>query len=442
MNKVKLELLNYIRIILSLIVIFIGLKIFAYSLPEESIQTNIERSITQLEQEGIYPRPFYASDSIAFSGQQLDNWTDAIFLDIAYVQSEIPILKAVAGDFRMRAEGENPLECLINAVQHKQQGDNVELYDYSRQWFGGEVILRPLLLFFTYPQIRILMQVVAMMLLIMGCMSIYSNLGTNATWAYLIGILCINPFTASFSLNLANGFFVMLVSAIAIPKLKNDKWDTKVMLIIGGATAYFDLFVAPFLTYTVCVQLFLIKTLKQKETNWKESFWYLVKISIGWVLGYLLLWSAKWLLASLVLGKNSFQDAFKEMILFSSELKPAWGPETSFGIIKDAIIFNFMNLFPINMIFESSNGLIFFGAIGIICILFRTLKNKSINIDKNYIIYLLASLAPYVWYIVVHVHSFVHYWFQYRLQAGTIIGMIFVYLELTEKRMRSDKLKG
>lgn len=432
MNGIKIELSKSIRVIIVLLISFISLKAFAYSLPERNIRDNIEKSIAQLEEESVYPKPFYNIDSEAFVGQRLDNYTDAIFLDAAYIQSEIPLFKAVFGDFVMGGKGNNPVERLSDAIQRKQIGEEVGTYDYSRQWFGGEVILRTLLMFFTYPQIRIVMQVSAIVLLVMGCLSLLKNIGINAMWAYLIGILCINPIIAASSFNLANGLFVTLVSSIIISRFGGNKSDIAIMLAIGGCTSYFDLFAAPFLTYTVCVQVFLMKKLKQEEMNWKTSFFYLVKVSMGWVIGYLLCWSVKWLLASLALDRNLFQEALNEMVLYTSEYRPSWGPETNSELIKEALKLNIINLFPINIMYENPTSRIFFLVTGTVLLLIRIGRNKSLNLNINYYIYILAAMAPYVWYIVVHVHSYVHFWFQYRLQAGTIIGIIFVCLELTE----------
>lgn len=437
MSIIKIKLVKYVKLIIILTIVFTSLKFLAYSLPDKNIQANIEKSIVQLKNEGCYPKPFYYTDNSEFAGQQLDNFTDAIYLNVAYIQSEMNVLRAVAGDLMMAGDGENPIEQLSDAIERKQQGEEIKITDYSRQWFGGEVILRTLLLFFTYPQIRIIMQINAIVLLIVGCLSLLKNIGRNAMWAYLIGMLCISPMIAASSINLANSLFVMMIGVIIISKLKDSESDVAVMLLIGGATAYFDLFATPFLTYAVCVQIFLMKTFKQQKMHWTKSIIYLIKISMGWLSGYLLLWMAKWCMASLILDRNLFQDAFNEMRLYTSERRVSWGPSTSWGIITEALKLNVINIFPINIMHTNPASILFFVTIVSAIVIWRVARNKTINLHKNLYIYLLAALAPYVWYTIVHVHSFIHFWFQYRLQAGTIIGITFVYLELTERKQIS-----
>lgn len=426
---------EYLILIIALTVIFVLLKIFAYSLPGEMIKKNIEASIEQFEIEGTYPAVFYDTDQTEFSGQKLDNYTDAIFLDVAYNASDIPLLKAVVGDYRMVSEGETPVPQLINGIKNAKNGGTVEYGQYGRQWFGGEVIIRPLLLFFTYPQIRILLQTLVLGLLIAASVSLYRHIGSNAMIAFVGGLLCINLVIVSSSLNLVNGILVALIGAIVIPGLKNPiSDDTKVIFIIGACTAYMDLFVAPLLTYTILAQVLLMKRAKKQQLLWKEGIFYLIKISLAWIAGYLTLWGMKWLLASIILSRNFFADALSEMRLFSAGYKPDWGPDSTLELMKEAVKLNFINLFPINIIVGSDLGWLVFGGGGIIIVILRIVRSRNINLSVNYIWISLVALAPYVWYLVVHSHSFVHYWFQYRIQAGTVIGIIFILLEGTEKK--------
>ena len=127
------EFKQYLILILSLTILFVLLKSLAYSLPSEPIKRNIEASTIQLEMEGTYPRVFYNTDRTEFTGQQLDNYTDAIFLDVAYNASDISLFKAVFGDFRMLAEGETPVDRLINGIENIKNGDTPEYGHYGRQ---------------------------------------------------------------------------------------------------------------------------------------------------------------------------------------------------------------------------------------------------------------------------------------------------------------------
>jgi len=45
---------------------------------------------------------------------------------------------------------------------------------------------------------------------------------------------------------------------------------------------------------------------------------------------------------------------------------------------------------------------------------------------KKAILFLLVGLAPYLWYLVLSNHSYVHWWFTYRLQAITVMCLFFM----------------
>lgn len=81
-------------------------------------------------------------------------------------------------------------------------------------------------------------------------------------------------------------------------------------------------------------------------------------------------------------------------------------------------------IFPINLIAWNS----LFGKILImmlICILlfllYRIFKEKP-----KYVFCLLVGCAPYVWFLACPGHSWVHFWFTYRSQVGTVFAFVFV----------------
>lgn len=47
-------------------------------------------------------------------------------------------------------------------------------------------------------------------------------------------------------------------------------------------------------------------------------------------------------------------------------------------------------------------------------------------------LYAFVGIIPYVRYLVLHNHSYVHFFFTYRAQAATIMALFFILLELVE----------
>ena len=57
------------------------------------------------------------------------------------------------------------------------------------------------------------------------------------------------------------------------------------------------------------------------------------------------------------------------------------------------------------------------------------------QICKEWILlYALFGLVPYVRYIVLHNHSYLHFFFTYRAQMATVLAVVLILEELTEWR--------
>ena len=423
---------KYIRAFWILLCVFVLGKCVAYGLPSENIKKNIQLSLHQFEVEGLYPKIFYEAESGLFVGQRLDNYTDAIYLNAAYFANEQPLEKAVVGDYTMTSEG-SPIDILLNGVKNDINGIEDMCVPYARQWFGMETILRPALFIFTYPQIRIISQYIFMLLFLCSVVLIYTNIEKKAAIAYALGIMAVNPYIIPSCINIVAVFYVVVVGAIVIANKDVENWSEIFMYIIGGITCYLDLFVVPLVSFAVLVQLIMIK--KQRK-NIFVGFSDLVKCAISWILGYISLWAAKWILATLILKENLLLDAFNEMVRFSVKARPDWGPDSSIGLVKEALRLNISEVFPINVMLDSNRQwflIVIFAVIVVICIWgFKFSSNKLVQ----YI--LIASSAPYVWYIVVHTHSFVHFWFSYRSQAGTVLGVSYVVMTLIYQIHKKD----
>ena len=54
-------------------------------------------------------------------------------------------------------------------------------------------------------------------------------------------------------------------------------------------------------------------------------------------------------------------------------------------------------------------------------------------------LYLLVAFAPYIWYLVLSNHSYVHFWFTYRLQAVSITAILLLVCSF---RKRKPQISG
>ena len=128
-------------------------------IPKEYIENNVKKSVQVFVNEGYYPKVKLAHNYL------LDNYTDALMINTAYsVDSEKPLESAILmrrsyrpkENLKLEEVGTNdkPIQCLIENVNET----NETYLEYSRYWHGYMIYLRPLLVFFNYLQIRIILQ--------------------------------------------------------------------------------------------------------------------------------------------------------------------------------------------------------------------------------------------------------------------------------------------
>jgi hypothetical protein len=65
------------------------------------------------------------------------------------------------------------------------------------------------------------------------------------------------------------------------------------------------------------------------------------------------------------------------------------------------------------------------GIVAVVMLVFKLVKYRSFNYKKA-ILFLIIALMPYVWYFILSNHSYLHWWFTFRLQAVTIACLMMI----------------
>lgn len=391
------------------------------AIPNSLIRENIQQSVKQLSKEGIYPR--YGTQFL-----QLDNFTDALMLNIAYTsEGSSPFINALTNNYAQIKE-KNNIEILevVSAPGFFSANDKrVEYENYFRYWHGYLITLKPLLIFFNYNQIRLLNFFVTSLFIILASIGIYKKLPSIYTWLYLLTIgifyLPIGPFSLQFStcFIIANIFIIV----ITWTQQRNiEKYSVLLFFIIGILTALFD-----FLTYpliTLCLPLIIYGGLKGGL-----SLKNLIGLSVIWGIGYALFWSSKWLVTGIFCNFDIMQDVGGSVSQRTtgqlSEIMSSY-----FGSIKFFIIL--ASIVTITVVSV---------CILLSIILFKKNGKKDFINSKMYLV--LIALYPLVWFMVLINHSIVHLWFTYRAWTPTffcICLLIFFTFNRNVKNSRYDTL--
>lgn len=434
MRKAVKNKMNYMKRCIKIWVIMfccaIGIKFIGFSLPENRIREHITESYDMMKEEGIYPQVSYLTDDM-YLRQQLDNYTDAIYLNVAYTVQPQKALKYVAGDF-FGSRGTDPVEQLGNQIVDEGDSDTVM---YGRQWFGAAGILRILLYFFNLSQIRALSSVIFLAVLFLVGVTLSEKVGKQFAYVFEFTIILFFPVTIALSINVANVFYVSLwFIYYMLSKNEHHVDGFTDLFAVGCLTAYFDLFLTPFVSYGL-VTTVVITMLYQNQTiyNFYSGVLQLFKTACGWLVGYINFWGAKWVFASIVLKQNVFANALSEMKNVGGGTV-SWGPDSKLGYIKSALELNFNKMFPVQLFHWIKNEVGFTGYVLFVLLLIIGLavvfikKHKPVSQLYISVLFIMMGLMPYVYYMIMHIHTFVHYWIEYRYQCMTMINFAMAYM--------------
>lgn len=389
--------------------IFCGalLLCLVYLLPLEPIQQHVKESMNTITKEG--ENPFLLK---GYKGSSLDNFTDSIMLANASYRSEHAFYRAAMLVERTDNGQMQPIESLYGYIM---KSERQEIIAYSRYWHGYLVILKPLLLFLNYDQIRMLNGV-----LFFGVLSgMAAGFMKRKMWrgiiAFLFAVCSLFPMTIPYSLQYSSMFYIGILACLSIvwgyEYLEKKKAFIYFFLCIGMLTSFFDFLTYPL--FTLGMPMILICVLDNSANA--QKIWNVIKYSIFWGIGYIGMWCGKWVVGSVLTKSNLFADAFITVAYRLSN--DASGKE-------------------INMVLAVlRNGYIYFNFIGIVLglllciwIWFGSRKCKK-SIPGKYqqlSALFMTMIMPITWYCVVVNHSYVHYWYTFRSLAVSVfaLGMI------------------
>ena len=310
-------------------------------------------------------------------------------------------------------------------------GDNIEdSYEYARYWHGYLVILRPLLLIFSYTGIRIFLLILTIILVLTMIILLCKKINITCGIIYGIGLLAINIFIVSFSINEILIFLLAFISSIILLIKKDPKKNIGIFFfIIGSISNFIDLLTAPLVTLGItAITYFLIIQKREEKANVKEYIIDLLKIGMSWALGYGITWISKWVITQLALNRPIVTQAI-EQALFRSNVPKYQGIELfgPFDVIKRNL--KYLSSTTITVVL----GLVF----GYLIFVMIKNRKKKINVIENLkkcIPYAVIFFFPIIWYLVIKQHSYTHVNFTYRL----LVIPLICFMVMAVKILKSD----
>lgn len=408
----------------------------SYMIPSDTMNNSMLNASEVMQIEGTYPT------LSELTASRLDNFTDAKMLLTAAYDGDEGLLEKVLMGYSRRIEGTTPAETLVELFGENESTGNEIVTSYSRYWQGYLIVLKPLLVFLGYSQIRILNIILQLCLVALTMWKLHKAKLKALIPPLLTAYIAISPLAVGMSLQYSSVFYIGFAGALSVLWLaKRRDYATMLLLFfgIGIATSYFDFLTYPLFTLgiplIICVAWWL---------TYSEEFKlkHVLGLCITWGLGYALMWAGKWVIAALLLADPSIiTDAIDQVLYRSSasnSLSEASATESPEGYSILATIYRNIKEFISPVSFACI-------VLVLVPVPIRLLRNRELrhSFNRKLTILLLIAVLPIAWYIAIGNHSYVHYFFTFRILSVSLLAVLaMLYLWIIPVQIEDSQAMG
>ena len=450
MNKQIKNGLEHIGIWLGVFIITavtcIGILYASCLIPQQRILGNIEKSATYFQE------TFLFSDAVeqVFNTKQ-DNYGDCLMVGIMYQMnhSDESLFRQSMQMAYYQEEMQNVNDGLSKAIEQNLQGNQ----GYYRYWHGYQSYLRPLFLFTDIQGARIIMGIVIVLLMLATAWLLLRKGKAVLGICYLVSFILLNGWMCFYCFNYVNMSLIMALCSFIIVCTYNEKVpldQRKKQLFVfftafGICTCFFD-----FLTYetlSLTIPLVIEFVLEDNRSDFKTKCRDFIKYGIAWGCAYAAMFLLKWFISVVMFGTQAWihiWDSASERIngtvyMGSTNLDS----EVDFvARMTQAITKNISVMMPFKAEMNANLGVVYFGIFLVACILISYLfRSDDFEIESVGVLILLA-LIPYLRYLVLSNHAYLHYFFTYRAQMVTVLVILYITLEYGLGDVIHHKNKG
>lgn len=379
----------------------------AYMLPVNPENRDISYGI--IEREGWYPRTSIVSQGQHFQSfypDVLDNFTDKIMLSTAMDSSE------------------------GNALVRAMESYSEYIGSYNHYWHGYVAILRPLLYIFDFSELRTLNGACQMLLVALLIWLIGREKGIRHALALLTSYILLNPRTTALGLQYTWVFYVAYGGTFVLLAKRRffEKKDRYLyfFIVLGMLTCYLDMLTFPLLAWGFPLVWWI--AMGEEERKAFEWLKCVVLSGIAWIFGYAGIWAAKWWIATLVLKRNVFETAVKEIFFCSGTTETRMG-----NLITgwNTIYVNWRHYaYKIYMLILACWLFWWIGC---------SLRKKWRKSTKACAFFLIG-ISSVVWYFVLSNHTMIHHFFTHRIYGVSIAAFLALVLESVDNAGAGGKL--
>ncbi len=385
------------------------LLFLAYLLPTDPIIKNARASVDIFKLEGAYAQNIHGYPSTT-----LDNYTDAWMMQNALYDGEESALQKCMNVYSYNyVDGEKtgPCERLTAYLEGKA---GFVRTSYARYWHGYLIILKPLLLFFDYGDIRGILKFTGLALLLSVCILLEKMGKTQIVPAFAAAMACMEFYTVGMSMQytwvfiIGLGFSILILKRYQAPERKPV--TPLLFLPIGMATSYFDFLTYPVFTLGLPLLFF---TVCMREYGSSISLpMVALKSAVYWAFGYGGMWLQKWLLCTACTGENLIADGVESIMIRSGH-----------RVMGEQIGY-WQNVYKNLMVLAKYPYVLVCLAAVILLFILGKKENRAGFSPNAFLVYLCIAALPLCWYAVSINHSYIHSFMTYKSLSITVLAVM------------------
>ena len=420
------------------------LLLFTGLIPRSAIKESCIESAEYFSEYGMFP--------CLTEGQlntKKDNYSDCILVDIMYHISQDELVKST-----VKASYYQPETTTINiGFMDSLKEDKVPNVEYSRYWHGTLTFLRPLFTFTDIQGARAVLATVWIALTIGNLFLLWKEKAKVLAVCYLLSNIWLQAWVCTTCIQYSTMFFMMNGVSMAVICLFRKRKDIEslyrkigiLMATSGVCTCFIDFLTVETVSVTVPLLMLLVLRYEAGElSEWKTEFLRIASWGLTWGAGYALMFVFKWILVTICFGRESLLLALSsagerflgETYMGGISLTPiASASELFFG----AIFRNQGMLFPYKENMSDLAGFLSFFAVIFLCgSLIYLFRGKNFS-GKMLLLCAILGAVPYIRFMVLQNHAFIHYFFTYRAQMVTVTALLYVTWEFGLKNVLGKK---
>ncbi len=421
-----------LSLLLGGILLGFGLLLAVYALPQPPIAEHVRLSAAALDGSWATGEIAYEQLVKGYAGSQLDNSTDAAMLLAAAHESDASLVQQVIDASTYTGAG-TAYDALCAYGQSGPEG--LASAPVARYWHGYLVGLKPLLLFLSYMDIRML-QMLLQGLLLAAVLTGFARRGLGRYgFAFALSLMAVSPAITGFSLQFSTTYTIFLLALLALlygPGLGRTPFSQAVFfLLVGMATSYVDYLTYPLASFGMPFILLLVL---RPPASAKAGLGMLLGCGLSWALGYGGMWAGKWLL-TLLLGNDPWFFANLGAKLSERSAYQVREEALSFGAVLQAVL----GIFAKKAYLVA--GAMLLAGYAAALLRARLGKGKGPQALSAFasppmdgaLALLLTGLLPLAWFLFTANHSFNHAFFTSRTLVVTAFAFFCALAALWER---------